>query len=81
MLCLVFSLRHGCKQEDPISHCLSTLCAEILRKIVRKNKETKCIAINGNEYKLSQYADGNPLILDGIEKSLKAALNLLKTIL
>ena len=48
------------------------------RKMVRKNKETKGISINGKEYKLSQYADDTQLILDGTEKSLKAALNLLK---
>ena len=48
--------------------------------MVRKNKEIKGISINGKEYKLSQYADDTHrhLILDGTEKSLKAALNLLK---
>ena len=46
--------------------------------MVRKNKEIKGISINGKEYKLSQYADDTQLILDGTEKSLKAALNLLK---
>ena len=46
--------------------------------MVRKNKEIKGIFINGKEYKLSQYADDTQLILDGSEKSLKAALSLLK---
>ena len=46
--------------------------------MVRKNKEIKGISINGEEYKLSQYADDTQLILGGTEKSLKAALNLLK---
>ena len=73
-----FSLRRGCRQGDPISPYLFILCAEILGKMVRKNKEIKCISINGKEYKLSQYADDTQLILDGKEKSLKAALNLLK---
>ena len=73
-----FSLRRGCRQEDPISPYLFILCAEILGKMVRKNKEIKGISINGKEYKLSQYADDTQLILDGTEKSLKAALNLLK---
>ena len=59
-----------------ISPCLFTFCAEILGKMVRK-KEIKGILINGKEYKLSQYADGTQLILDGTEKSLKTALNLL----
>ena len=73
-----FSLKRGCRQGDPISPYLFILCAEILGKMVRKNKEIKGISINGKEYKLSQYADDTQLILDGTEKSLKAALNLLK---
>ena len=67
-----FSLRRGCRQGDPISPYLFILCAEILGKMVRKNKEIKGLSINGKEYKLSQYAD------DGwYRKFLKAALNLL----
>ena len=73
-----FGLRRGCRQGDPISPYLFILYAEILGKMVRKNKEIKGISINGKEYKLSQYADDTQLILDGTEKSLKAALNLLK---
>ena len=75
----VFNLRRGCRQGDPISTYLFILCAEILGKMVRKNNDIKGIIINGKEYKLSQYADDTQLILDGTEKSLKAALDLLKT--
>ena len=71
--------RRGCRQGDPISPYLFILCAEILGKMVRKNNDIKGIIINGKEYKLSQYADDTQLILDGTEKSLKAALDLLKT--
>ena len=74
-----FNLRRGCRQGNPISPYLFILCAEILGKMVRKNNDIKGIIINGKEYKLSQYADDNQLILDGTEKSLKAALDLLKT--
>ena len=49
------------------------------RKNGKENNDIKGIIINGNEYKLSQYADDTQLILDGTEKSLKAALDLLKT--
>ena len=41
-----------------------------------KNKEIKDISINGKEYKLSQYAIDTQWILDGREKTLKAAFNL-----
>ena len=46
--------------------------------MVRNNNDIKGIFINGKECKLSQYADDTQLILDGSEKSLKVALNLLK---
>ena len=47
--------------------------------MIRKNNGIKGIIINDKEYKLSQYADDTQLILDGTEKSLKAALDILKT--
>ena len=68
-----FSLKREFRQGDPVSPYLFILCAEILGKMVRKNKEIKGISINGKEY-----ADDTQMILDGTEKSLKAALNLLK---
>ena len=73
-----FNLRRGCRQGDPISPYIFILCAEILGKMIRKNKDIKGISLNGKEYKLSQYADDTQLILDGSEKSLKEALHLLK---
>ena len=76
-----FNLQRGCRQGDPISPYLFNLCAEILGKMVRKDKDIKGIYINGKEYKLSQYADDIQLLLDGSEKSLKAAIKLQKAIL
>ena len=46
--------------------------------MILKNNDIKGILINGKEYKLSQYADDTQLILDGTEKSLKAAMETLK---
>ena len=73
-----FYLGRGCRQGDPISPYLFILCAEILGKMILKNNDIKGILINGKEYKLSQYADDTQLILDGTEKSLKAAMETLK---
>ena len=75
---IFFSLRRRFRQGDPLYPYLFILCAEILGKVIRKNKEIKGISINGKEYKLSQYADDTHFILDGTEKSLKASLNSLK---
>ena len=73
-----FKLRRGCRQGDPISPYLFILCAIMLGKMIRKNNDIKGISINGKEFKLSQYADDTQLILDGTEKSLKAAMGSLK---
>ena len=73
-----FNLRRGCRPGDLISPYIFILCAEILGKMIRKNKDIKGISLNGKEYKLSQYADGTQLILNGSEKSLTEALHLLK---
>ena len=48
------------------------------RKNGKKNTELKVYQpMENNKIKLSQYADGTQLILDGTEKTLKAALNFL----
>ena len=73
-----FYLKRGCRQGDPISPYLFILCAEILGKMIRNNKDIKGIHINNKEFKLSQYADDTQLLLDGFEISLKEALRTLK---
>ena len=62
-----FNLRRGCRLGDPISPYLFILCAEILDKMIRENKDIKGIFINGKEYKLLKYAEYTQLILDGSE--------------
>ena len=73
-----FNRKRGCRQGDLISPYIFILCAEILGKIIRNNKDIKGIHINNKEFKLSQYADDTQLLLDGSEISLKEALRTLK---
>ena len=45
---------------------------------IRNNKEIKGIKIYNTEVKVSQYADGTTLILDGTEESIRASLLLIE---
>ena len=53
------------------------LCAEILSRQFKANKDIKGIEIAGTEYLLSQFADDTTILLDGSEKSLNEALKIL----
>ena len=72
-----FNIERGCRQGDPISPYLFNLCVEILAIMIRENTSIKGIMIGDREYCLLQYADDTCLFLDGSEKSLKSALDLL----
>ena len=72
-----FYLKRGCRQGDPVSPYVFILCAEILGKMLRKNKNVKGISINRKEFLLSQYADDTQIFLDGTEKSLQETLRVL----
>ena len=72
-----FDIGRGCRQGDPASPYLFNLCAEILGILIRQNKTIKGISIGGKDFCLLQYADDTCLFLDGNEKSLKSALDLL----
>ena len=53
------------------------LVAEVLAKIVRNNKSIRGFSLGNDEVKISQYADDTTLILDGSEKSLTSAIQIL----
>lgn len=69
--------RKGCRQGDPISPYLFLLCAEILGILIRNEKDIKGINIDGEEYKISQYADDTSIIMDGTPQSYDGILRVL----
>lgn len=72
-----FKLERGVRQGCPLSPYLFILCVEVLADAIRKNQNVKGIFVNGNEIKISQYADDTTLILDGSLESLIASLHML----
>ena len=74
---MYFNPQRGCRQGNSISPYLVLLCAEILGILIRNNKEIKGITIDGEEYKISQYADDTSLMCDGSPTSLDAILRVL----
>ena len=53
------------------------LAAEVLAKTVRNNKSIRGFSLGSDEVKISQYVDDSTLILDGSEKSLTSAIQIL----
>ena len=66
-------MRQGCT----LSPYLFILCVEVLADAIRKNQNVKGIFVNGNEIKISQYADDTALIVDGSLETLIASLHML----
>ena len=72
-----FTVTRGCRQGDPLSPYIFLLCAEILSRLFKSNKDIKGIRIADTVYTLSQFADDTTVLLDGSEKSLNETLNTL----
>ena len=64
-------------EGDPLSPYIFLLCAEILIRVFKANKDIKGIKIADTEYTLSQFADDTTVLLDGSQKSLDEALRVL----
>ena len=73
-----FKLERGVRQGCPLSPYLFILGVEILAEKVRNSKDIKGIFVQGNQIKVSQYADDTTLILDGSKKSLTSSLQILE---
>ena len=54
------------------------ICAQILYLMINKNPDIKGVIFGNEEVKMSQFADDTTLTLDGIQKSLQAALSTLE---
>ena len=72
-----FEIQRGVRQGCPLAPYLFVLSVEVLAKAIRENKNIKCILVNQNEIKISQYADDTTLILDGSKSSLEASFKIL----
>ena len=72
-----FYIGRGCRQGDPVSPYIFNLCVEIMVMMIRQNNYIQDIRIGREKICLLQYADDTAIFLDGTEKSLKSALDLL----
>ena len=52
-----FQLTTGVRQICPLSCILFIVCVEILANLMRQNDDVKGVDVNGEEIKLSQFAD------------------------
>ena len=73
-----FNLERGCRQGDPLSPSIFTLCAEILAVLIRNNKNIKGIKMNNTMFVISQYADDTSILFDGTIRLLENCMKILK---
>ena len=73
-----FGLERGVRQGCPLSPYLFILCVEVLADALRRDDNIRGITVNGQEIKISQYADNTTLILDGSRTSFTNAVQALE---
>ena len=56
-------IARGIRQGDPLSALLYVVIAEVLRNLIRSNKDINGITINNIEQKVLQYADDTQVIV------------------
>jgi hypothetical protein len=71
-----FQLHQGVRQGDPLSPYLFILIVEILASIIRKSDNIKGIDMNGQSFKVLQYADDT----NGLLADIESARNFLETV-
>ena len=74
----LFKLERGVRQGCPLSPYLFILCAEVLAHAIRKHNNIKGIFVDGQEIKISLYADDTTLILHGSRASFQNSLQILE---
>ena len=67
-----------CRQGDPISPYLFLLVVEVLNILIENNIDVRGICVGAYSFKMTQFADDTTLLLDGSQKSLQTALNILE---
>jgi exonuclease III len=72
-----FELGRGIRQGCPVSPYLFIICVELLSQHIRNNQDIEGIHINGNEFKVLQFADDTALILRNKKSIIKSLETLL----
>ena len=71
-----FKIERGCRQGDPLSPYIFLLCSEILNLMISGPNSFEGIKIDNMFHRIVQYADDTLLTLNGTEKDLFIATNI-----